>query len=210
MKRLSILFNVFVLISFIVSLQAQEKVVPKPVKEREFKYQVAEELPPPPPPAPVKLNEKDKEQLVQFYSAIDPEVEGNLLELKTMNPSDYEYQLQRMYREYIFLRRLEKEEPARYEEALALRRISVQAEKTAQTYHKSESDADRSQLKNELREILSKLFDLKEKERAAEVERIQERLSTLQREMTERRKNKVTIVENRLNQLLGKGYLYEW
>ena len=65
-------------------------------------------------------------------------------------------------------------------------------------------------MKKELKKVLYQLFDLREKERAQEMERIQERLARLHKEMEERKKHKDQIVENRLNELTGKGYLYEW
>jgi hypothetical protein len=197
-------------------VSAQEKKVPKPLKEPDRERLIREvdelpgELPPPPPPAPVKISEEEKENILQFYQQIDPNIEVKVQRLQATDPRGLEKQYQKMYREYMFLKRLQEEETDRYNEAIELRRLSVKADEKARAYHQSETEAQKLQIKTDLREILDKLFDLREKERAAEAERIEKRLEHLRQEMQERRTNKAQIVENRLNQMVGKGYLYEW
>ena len=197
----------------------QEKLVPMGELEPIMEYEVNKNdpgfdgsrmLPPPPPPAWVKLSDEDEQKIIQFSSTIDPNVRVNLENLKNENPDRYGRKIQRLYREYVFLKRLEEEEPQRYQEAIDLRKLSARADKLAEKYKKSDNDTERKQLKTDLKQILTNVFDLREKERFAEIDRIRTRLERLQTEMKERRENKNEIVENHLNKIIGKDHLYEW
>jgi Rad3-related DNA helicase len=218
------LIGFFVIIIFVLGslypLSAQEKRISKKQQhkaQRDYEKRRAEVAPGtepklaiPIPPAPVKISEEEEKRILEFSRQIDPDIENNMNELKVVRPQRYERKLQKLYHEYIFLKRLEKEEPDRYLEALEVRKLSAKVEKTAQQYKKSKSESERTELESNLKKDLSHLFDLREKEREAEMDRIKERLARLQKEMLDRRKNKDKIIENHLNKIIGKGYLYEW
>ena len=218
-KKMVFIIITGLLILSVLPIQAQEKLAPRPELEHVFEYEVNRDdpnfdgsrmLPPPPPAAWVKLSDEDEMKIIEFSKTIDPQISADLEDLKAKSPNRYERKIQRLYREYVFLKRLEEEEPQRYKEAIDLRRQSARAEQLAGKYKKSGNEAERAQVLTELKQILNNVFDLREKERFAEIDRIRTRLERLQKEMKERRENKSEIVENHLNKIIGKDHLYEW
>jgi len=173
------------------------------IKEHEY-------LPPVPPMAEVRLTEKDLEYIYQYMSEIDPEGAKRLKNLQLKDKYHFNRQMQQLYREVMFLKRLKLEEPERYNESIKLRKLSRESGNLAESYRKSTDESEKEKIKQELRPILDRLFDLREKEKLAEIKRISEQLKRLRTKLEERNKNKELIIQNRLDQLTGKGNLYEW
>jgi len=210
-----------IILGLTIPVWAQEYKPPKNNKEQRNEHRVkmpkkitADEgqppLPRPPKPAPVKISEQQKNEIIEFYKQIESDIEKNLEQLRVRNPQKYERKLQNLYREYVFLNRKKEEDPELYRKAIELRKLSATVRVMANNYKKSDSDSERGKIRTKLRDTLSMVFDLKEKERVAEMDRIKKRLVRLQAEMVERQNNKDQIVENRLNKLIGKEHLYEW
>jgi len=212
MKKESLIFiimAVFLLQSH--SLLGQEKVIIKeraPQPEAKLIDEIA--LPQPPAPTPVKLSDEEYEALLKFYQQIDPDIRTKMAKLKVDEPYMHQHMLGHLYEEQIFLARLEKEAPERYKEAIEMRRLSAGTEKMAELYRQTDDDSEKKKIETDLRHILAQLFDLREKEKAQEIERIRSRLGKLEQEMQERRKNREIIINNRLNELTGKRVHYEW
>ena len=91
-----------------------------------------------------------------------------------------------------------------------MRRLEAGTEKMAELYHRSDDEAEQKKIESDLRATLGQLFDLREKEKVQEIDRIRGRLERLEQEMKERRKNRDMIITNRLNELTGKRSYYEW
>jgi Rad3-related DNA helicase len=173
------------------------------IKEHEY-------LPPVPPMAEIRLTEKDLQYIYQYMSEIDPEGAKRLKDLQLKDKYHFDRQMQHLYREVMFLKRLKLEEPERYQESIKLRKLSRESGNLAESYRKSTDESEKEKIKQELRPILGRLFDLREKEKQAEIKRIKEHLVRLQNKIAERNINKQLIIQNRLDQLTGKGNLYEW
>ena len=212
MKTESLIF--IILAVFLIqsaSLLGQEKVIIKeraPQPEAEAIDEKA--LPQPPAPTPVKLSDEEYEALLKFYQQIDPDIRTKMGKLKVDEPYMHQHMLEHLYQEQIYLSRLEKEVPERYKEAIEMRRISAGTEKMAELYKQTDDNSEKKKIEADLRHMLGQLFDLREKEKVQEIERIRNRLGKLEQEMQERRKNREIIINNRLNELTGKRVYYEW
>ncbi len=193
------------------SLMAQEKLILKEETPKAEAIIVDElEVPLPPPPAGVKLSEDELETLMEFYQQIDPDIRTKLAKLKLEEAYLYQHKIAHLYHEQEYLSRLEKEVPERYKEAIEMRRLEAGTEKMAELYHRSDNESEQKKIESDLRATLGQLFDLREKEKVQEIERIRGRLERLEQEMKERRKNRDMIITNRLNELTGKRSYYEW
>ena len=109
-----------IMLGLTIPIWAQEYNPPKNKKEQKNEHRVkkpkkisADEgrppLAPPPQPAPVKISEQQKIEIIEFYKQIEPEIEKNLEKLRVRNSQKYEKKLQNLYREYVFLNRLQDE-----------------------------------------------------------------------------------------------------
>jgi hypothetical protein len=199
---------IFWFVSLTSVLSAQETHTLKP--EMPELAPVAPDSLPTTPEIPMELSNEELAKLMKFYQQIDPDIKIKMNRLQESEPIRYQMEIERLYREQEYLARLEKEVPERYKAAIEMRRLSAGTEKMAELYKKTAQESERSKIETDLRNTLSQLFDLKEKEKKLEIERIRDRLEKLEQEMNERHKNREIIIKNRLNELTGKGSVYEW
>ncbi len=170
----------------------------------------SQELTPLPPQAKVQLSDEDIARIYQFLSQIDPSGPDQLREIQMKDRNRYEHKLQKLYREMLFMDRLKHEQPERYAESVQLRKLSRQSAHLAELFRNNTDESEKNKIKQELTLVLDQLFDLREKEKQEEIKRIKTHLKQLQNQIAERKKNKQLIIQNRLDQLTGKGNLYEW
>jgi hypothetical protein len=92
-------------------------------------------------------------------------------------------------------------------ELAALQAVEVEAAKEAQNWlqklQTEESEGKRAELKTELRTALAKQFEAQQKQRTREIGSIEERLNKLKETLKKRDAAKDTIVDRRLDQLMG-------
>lgn len=77
-------------------------------------------------------------------------------------------------------------------------------------YAKESDDAKREELKVRLNEVVAKHFDLKQKIREEEIAALQKKIDDLKSKLDGRTKSKESIVERRVNSLIGAPDPYEW
>jgi|GEM_PF-3210767 len=87
--------------------------------------------------------------------------------------------------------------------------LELKSEKLALEYKKAE-DADKSRIKTELKNLLDDLFTRREELKKQEVEDLTKELKELKNSLELRSKNKSTIIQRRMDELLGNGDIYEW
>ena len=206
-------FIVIVLILAVVfgTTQAQqERELREKQRQKMHREQLRQERIPPARMAQVRISEEEEKALIEYYSMVDANVAEEMARLKERNLQRYEKRLQHMYRERLYLERIQEENPERFAEALELRKLAAESRELARQYRKSKDENEQKKLELQLNDILNRLFDLRENERAIEMERVKERLARMQHEMQERKENKAKIIKDRLNELMGKEYLHEW
>jgi hypothetical protein len=81
--------------------------------------------------------------------------------------------------------------------------LAADARKLADTANFGDSEGERDDAKDKLREKLVEIFDLQQKRRAHEIAKIEERLTRLKETMTKRDAAKDSIVDRRLDVLTG-------
>jgi hypothetical protein len=92
------------------------------------------------------------------------------------------------------------------EEATAERQVSTLIE----SYSRAEKDTDRSKIKSELGVALEKEFDLQQKRRKLELDRVEERLKKVRELMQKRTDARQTIIDKRLDQLIREAEGLGW
>jgi len=80
----------------------------------------------------------------------------------------------------------------------------------AERIRRTKDDKERAALKDELKSLLPKLFDLKEELRRREVEALARELEELRSQLKRRMENRAKIIEARLRQLLGEEEGWDW
>ena len=146
------------------------------------------------------------EYLEEYY----PNNLDRLTSIKELRPETYTEQLSRAYRQMIYLENLKETDPEQYERISEERRLEQESNQLAAQYKNTTDEDEKSEMRDELEDLLYKLFDYRQVNRISEIERLEERLADLKEENRNRLDNKDAIVNNRLLELLGERSGLEW
>ena len=80
--------------------------------------------------------------------------------------------------------------------------LERQTRDQSQEYHHADKD-DKAKIKEKLAELVDKHFEVRQKLRSLEVKRLEENLKQLREKVEQRSKNRKSIVEKRLAELVG-------
>jgi len=140
----------------------------------------------------------------------EPDEITPLQQEKLKNPTRYERQLAKLWDDIRRLDKLKIEDPARYNNMKKQLQLERDCRMLAQEYHTSNDDARKSQIKINLKSYLTELFNIREAERAGKVAELEEELAQLKETLAFREKNKVKIIEKRLQEMLAEDEMLQW
>ncbi len=106
-----------------------------------------------------------------------------------------------------YLGSLQSENRRLYEELMRERDMEMRTHRLAQAIQQSNSEQERAKHEQELRSILTEIFELKQANRRQEISQLETQLKELQGRLEERQSLKDDIIESRLNDLLN---LHRW
>lgn len=187
---------------------AQEK-APLPTPRADAPFQGRK-----PPQAPLPENfvlplELEKEAL-DYLAQINPMEADDLQRLKLVDQQRYAMRLKMMLDEKMRLAAFQKDDPVRYERELKIRELEHQSRELAESYRKSTDETVRRTTRTNLSNAIAQLFDLREMNRQDEVKRMEMDLKRLKETLEQRQKNRVGIIERRIQQMTGEAGAMEW
>jgi hypothetical protein len=147
---------------------------------------------------------KSDQELIEFLEKFDPERLEWMKHLKEMEPDTYFRVLEETKREMMKLKELRERDPERFEQIMIERRMETEIKELSSQYRKSQDSEEKEGLKKQIKAKLEKLFDLREKQREAEIKRIEQELTKLKEKMKIRKANRDKIIERRQKELLGE------
>lgn len=149
--------------------------------------------------------QQEKETLSKLNEKLRKELEA----VKRLNKYKYNELLHNLYfRNMEFPIFSERDKKSR-ERSKKIVELEVETE-TLGIKYQNDKTGEKQKLKEELRNKLSELFELRESERKEEFEDLEKRLNELRESLTERRKNKEEIVKNRMRELTGEEKNLRW
>lgn len=108
------------------------------------------------------------------------------------------------------MKELKERDPERFKLAMRIAEMDRHAAELGQNVRRApEGDAKR-QAATELKEVLNKLFDLRQEEREKNVQQIERDLKDLRESLEQRKAKRDEIIQLRFDQLTGKAALMEW
>lgn len=154
---------------------------------------------------------KDWEKIILAkIQAEEPDEIEPLQQEKLKNPRRYEEQLAKLWDDVRRLEKVKQEDPPRYNNLKKQLQLERDCRKLAQEYRKSKDDTRKFQVKADLKNKLTELFNLREAERAGKVTELEQELAQLKEMLAFREKNKDKIIEKRLNEMIGENEKLEW
>ncbi len=158
-----------------------------------------------------RLSSEQEEAVLEHVKATYPEERyQKLLDLKDTRPAIYNRLLQKAYQEIEYLERLKERDPEMYEAMKEKRELEIQTKQLVDQYKNTENEAEKEKLKNQISELLNKIFDIRQKNREKEIERLEKRLAEAKENNEKRLQNKEEIIAERLKDLLGKHDWMRW
>ena len=157
---------------------------------------------------PSKLDEQDEKELLDKLS---PELKAELLKVKEYDQQKFEELLRETsYGRFEFYTDfMEPKEKERMENERKIEEMEVKTEALGIRYEYA-SSTEKQKIVSELKAVLNKLFDMKEKARSLEVEMLERELTQLKESLKVRKQSKDEIINRRLNELIGKGDYLDW
>lgn len=167
-----------------------------------------------PPLAPLPENfvltpELEKEAL-DYLAQINPMEAQDLQRFKLVDQRRYTMRLKAVLDEKARLEIFQKDDPVRYEREMKIRDLERQSRELSESYRKSSDEAARRTMRTNLTNVIALLFDLREMNRQDEVKRMEMDLRRLKETLEQRQKNRVGIIERRIQQLTGEAGVMEW
>ncbi len=162
-----------------------------------------------PGPPPV-LNERQKSEVISFIQKYMPSNYEMLREIKEADPGRYNQILLENYRIMTELKELAKIDTEAYKDSLKAIKLEDESIRLAKQYRKATGEDEKGQITKKLKTILNELFDLREKERARRIKQLEQELTRLKESLNSRKKNKDTIVQQRIDELTGKKENLQW
>ncbi|MBI5779847.1 MAG: hypothetical protein HZA49_10415 [Planctomycetes bacterium] len=144
------------------------------------------------------------EETEKLLKELDPERLERLKHLRQVDPPAYMKLFEETQRERMKLRELKERDPQRYEQVIQERRMETEIKGLAMQCRKSQDNAEKEELKKQIKVRLEKLFDLRETQRETEIKRLEEQLTKLKEKMKTRKANRDKIIERRGKELIGE------
>lgn len=166
-------------------------------------------VPPPPPPNPDFSWEMNKETEAEYLKNISEYVRKQLEEIKKINAKKYNDLLQKAYFKSLRFPFYDSGNKEMTELDQKILELDIHTEALATKYSEA-NNSEKKKIERELKKQLNKLFELKEKRKNKEVEKLEEELANLKKGLRLREENKDKIIERRLLELLGQDDYLEW
>ena len=153
-----------------------------------------------------QLSEEDEKELLKNLNTV---LKEELKVIKNFNKQKYFDLLRESQFKNIKIPFIAKHEKIMHEREKKIFELEVKTQSLAAKYETA-NQADKSKIKKELKNELSKLFDEKEERRKQEIKVLENELKDLQNSLAARQKNKLVIIERRMQELLDEDQYLDW
>ena len=194
--------SIIIMSMFIIGISVAQDYVTEPKVVR---------IKPPKAPKIIGLSKLDEQDEKELLDKLSPELKAELLKVKEYDQQKYEELLRETsYGRFEFYTDfMEPKEKERMENERKIEEMEVKTEALGIRYEYA-SSTEKQKIVSELKAVLNKLFDMKEKARSLEVEMLERELTQLKESLKVRKQSKDEIINRRLNELIGKGDYLDW
>ncbi|MBI5397144.1 MAG: hypothetical protein HZA91_17740 [Verrucomicrobia bacterium] len=105
---------------------------------------------------------------------------------------------------------LKERDPERFKLQMRIAELDRHSNELGQKVRNTREEEAKKQAATELKEVLNKLFDLRQEEREKNVQQIERDLKELRESLEQRKAKRDEIIQHRFDQLTGKAAIMEW
>lgn len=144
------------------------------------------------------------QKTIQFLEVNMPDKAKSLNELKAKNPKRYRRVLTNLAKRYRIIEKLKSSNSDSYQFAIENYKNEITIQELKEDYKESDSEEEKSKIKENIKRLLIKSFDAKMKITENELERMEEKLKESKLKLENQMKNKDKAIELRLEQMLNE------
>jgi hypothetical protein len=159
---------------------------------------------------PPYWTEEEEKSALDFAKQIAPKRYEKMMELKSKNSFKYWKMFTGLIKKYRFLERLKEKDPENYDRRIKEIKLEEKVHELIENFKKSTNDSEKKKIKDELKNILNEIFDIRQANREADVKRIEKDLKELKDNISQRKNNKDKIIDKHLQDILGEKDSLEW
>lgn len=108
------------------------------------------------------------------------------------------------------MKELKERDPERFKLQMRIAELDRHSAELGQKVRRATEEDAKKQAATELKDVLNKLFDLRQEEREKNVQQIERDLKELRESLEQRKAKRDEIIQHRFDQLTGKAALMEW
>ena len=172
---------------------------PTPAEDPQPEAERPAEQDPPPAPAGAQLSHAQEQELLEVIQRRFPHRYEQLTELRDSNPDRYRQVMARWYRRY---EQWQAMGPDIQRLEMARQELEIQSTQLVQRWRQAADNETKQQVEAQLRQVLTKRFDIEHDLHAKRLEHMAEQLEQLRREHAERAERRSEIIQQELNSLL--------
>ncbi len=144
-------------------------------------------------------------ELMDFTKKEFPKLHRRLVSVRETDPVMFRRMIRRVRGPVSEIVRIQHHDPKAARRLIDAHRIEIDLTEFQSRYRAATSDAQREQLKSEMRELVAKRCELRLERLKDEVTGLEKRLEDAKQEMAKREKDKDQIIDQELNRLLATG-----
>lgn len=156
------------------------------------------------------ITAEQEKEILEKIKKENPDEVKELMLIKKERPIEYRKILIQRQHEFERLEELKERDPERYEQKKKEHSLERRSRQLAEKFRESKNEKEKVKIKDDLSVVLSKLFDLREKDREIEIKHLNQKLEHLKSVLAERKKKKKEIVDRRLQELIGERDVLIW
>ncbi len=130
--------------------------------------------------------------------------------LKTYKPDEYRSKVREFAKKLRILNKVKDKNPEKYAAYIKAIKLEVKCSKLGKKYGEAKTEKDKEKIRNELKEALGELFEIKQAENEDRIKQIEKKLSELKEKNSLRKEHREEIVNRRLEQLTASASGLAW
>ncbi|MEW6368290.1 MAG: hypothetical protein AB1714_26975 [Acidobacteriota bacterium] len=157
-----------------------------------------------------QVTAQEEREVMDFLLPLAPNITAELTTLKASDPAAYTQRIRNLLDKKHRLDELKRNDPAGYESRIEEIRLEQRSLYLSQQYRATKDPAAQARVKQELTTVLDHLFDIRGRNREAEIRALEAEIGRLKEALAARQHNREAILKGKLEEMLGESPVREW
>lgn len=158
----------------------------------------------------MRLTPEEEQEALEFIRVHAPAKAKWLEKIKVKRPMLYKRMVRHILHRKKRLEMLKETDPERYKLWQEQQELEMTSWELAEDYREAETDGEKEKIDAKLKETLNTLFDLREKDKEFELQRLEKEIAKLKEIIAKRSGHKTEIIDRHMNELLGEEEYLRW